>query len=89
MIENVVIGTPLCSTVYLLSTGEADDWVEEFDKTHFTRERFLPQILKDIGFVKSTSEIKRNRPDLWVELKGPDCFWVKLGKKRLYVVVGE
>ena len=89
MIENIVIGTPLVSIASLLSDGP-EDWIQnEYKKTKCTGNRFLPQILKDIGAVKSTSEIKRNRPDLWVELKDPDCFWIKIGKRRFYVVVGE
>ena len=31
---------------------------------------FLPHVLVDLGFFPSTSEVKRNRPDLWKEIDG-------------------
>ena len=34
-------------------------------------------------------EVRRNRPELVVTLDKPNCFWVKWGKKIVYVVVGE
>jgi hypothetical protein len=33
-----------------------------------TEEKWLPQVLTDLDFFKSNSEVKRNRPDLWREL---------------------
>ena len=67
-----------------------EDWVKnERSQTYFTDERFLPAVLKEAGIVPSTSEVRRNRPELMITVDKPDCFWVKWGKKRVYIVVGE
>ena len=89
MFHNIVIGKPLAEPWELISNSE-----EEFEKddrrdTLFTNERFLPALLVDAGVVKSRSEVKRNKPELCKELIEPDCFWVKWGKQRIWIVVGE
>lgn len=89
MIQNVVIGNPLVSPEFLLATNK-DDWENnEKSQTLFTEERNLPAILKEAGIVPSISEVRRNRPELMIKLETPDCFWVKWGKKRVYIIVGE
>lgn len=89
MIQNVVVGTPLINPELLISTN-IDDWEDnEKSQTLFTEERYLPAILKEAGIVPSISEVRRNRPDLIMRLETLDCFWVKWGKKRVYIVVGE
>lgn len=89
MIQNIVIGKPLIEAWTLISSSE-DEW-ENFDKdyTLFTEERFLPAILVKAGITKSNSEVKRNRPELFKELRELDCFWLKWGKNKIYVIVGE
>lgn len=87
--ENVIIGLPLIKASELLAKDERDYSVNEFSKTFFTNIRFLPKILKEIGLVSSTSEIKRNRPDLWITLDKPDFLQIKWGKRFVYIVVGE
>lgn len=89
MFLNAVIGTPLVDPATLLSYDK-EDW-EKVEKvqTLFTNQRFLPALLKEVGIAPSTNEVRRNRPDLVVALDKPDCFWVKWGKKKLYIVVGE
>lgn len=87
--ENVVIGLPLVKASELLAKDEKDYYSNEFDKTFFTSIRFLPRILKEVGLVNSTSEIKRNRPDLFIKLDKPDFLQIKWGKKFLFVVIGE
>lgn len=37
-------------------------------KTYYTEERFSPRILVDIGIYPSVNEIRRNKPELMVEL---------------------
>ena len=89
MIRNIVIGKPLIEPEKLLAYDE-EDWVSnEKDQTMFTELRSLPAILKEAGVVASTSEVRRNRADLNVVLDKLDCFWIKWGKKRVFVVVGE
>ena len=89
MYQNIVIGTSLVPVKELLASSN-EDWTEiESKVTFYTQERYLPAILKEAGIVKSTSEVRRNRPDLCKVLSEPDCFWLKIGKRRLYIVVGE
>lgn len=88
MIHNIVIGKPLVDLHHLLALNIEDWELNEFHQTHCTSERSLPAVLKEAGIVPSTSEVRRNRPELMVTLNNPDCFWVKWGKKRVYIVVG-
>ena len=88
-IMNVVVGTPLVDP-WMLLADDATDWeVNEKQQTLFTEQRYLPAILKEAGIVPSISEVRRNRPDLVITLDKLDCFWIKWGKKRLYIVVGK
>ena len=89
MFHNIVIGKPLVEPWQLIAFDK-EDWekIEEKD-TLFTEERFLPAIMVEAGIVKSRSEVKRNQPDLCKELRELNCFWLKWGKKRIWVVVGE
>ena len=73
----------------LLSLDDLDWKNNEQPQTLFTETRYLPAVMKEAGVVQSTSEVRKNRPDLNISLENPDCFWVKWGKKRLYVIVGE
>ena len=89
MFHNIVIGTPLIEPWKLISENE-QEW-EDFDKkdTLFTEERFLPALLVDAGVVKSKNEVRRNKPEFLITLNDLDCLWIKWGKKRIYIVVGE
>jgi hypothetical protein len=51
----------------------------------------LPRILVDIGIYPSVSEIKRNKPELMVELNQLDFLDnLKVSKKRrVWILVGE
>ncbi len=42
--------------------------------TIYTSETWLPRLLVDLDFFPSTSEIKRNRKDLWRDVKEWDHF---------------
>ncbi len=88
MIQNVVIGVPLVAAQELIAFDQTDWEENERDKTLFTNTRFLPAIMKEADLVSSTSEVRRNQPNLLVNLNEPDCFWLKWGKKFLFVVVG-
>ena len=89
-IENIVIGTPLVSAKELLSAND-NDWINvEFEKTLFTNERSLPNILVQLGIYPSISEIRRNKPELMIRLDKIDFINIKPKKKRpLWIVVGE
>lgn len=53
-------------------------------------ERFLPRILVDIGIYPSVNEIRRNKPELMIELKQLDFLDnLKVKKRRLWILVGE
>lgn len=87
--QNVVISKPLVEPCELLAYDEAD-WLEnELKNTLFTETRFLPAIMKEAGLVQSAREVRRNRPELCIDLAGPDCMEVKWGKRQLYIVIGE
>lgn len=88
MIQNIVIGDPLVDTWQLLASDMKDWENNESGQTLFTRERNLARVLKEAGVVSSISEVRRNRPELFRMLDEPDCFWVKWGKHRVYIVVG-
>ena len=89
-IENIVIGTPLVSAKELLSANDSD-WVNvEFEKTIFTNERYLPNILVQLGIYPSISEIRRNKPELMIRLDKIDFINIKPKKKcPLWIIVGE
>jgi hypothetical protein len=87
-IENIVIGNPIVAPESLLAFN-INDWDRrERELTEFDTERFLPKLLVKYGFTPSTSEVKRNRPDLWKTLDKIDCEEIKIGKKKLFIVVG-
>lgn len=89
MFHNVVIGKPLVEPWVLLANDEKD-WAETEEKdTLFTSTRFLPAVMKEAGIVSSTGEVRRNRPDLCINLESVDFITLKWGKKRLFIVVGE
>ena len=89
MFLNVVIGKPLVDPKTLLALDDLDWKNNEQPQILFTETRYLPAVMKEAGVVQSTSEVRKNRPDLNISLENPDCLWVKWGKKRLYVIVGE
>ena len=89
-IENIVIGTPLVSAKELLSANDSDWANVEFEKTIFTNERYLPNILVQLGIYPSISEIRRNKPELMIRLDKIDFINIRPKKKHpLWIVVGE
>lgn len=88
MFHNIVVGKPLIEPWQLISESQED--FEKFDKrdTLFTEERFLPAILVEAGVAPSRGEVRRNKPELCIELTKPDCIEVKWGKHKLYIIVG-
>lgn len=89
MIQNVIIGELLCEPKDLFAYDEKD-WIENESKvTLYTDERFLPRILVQSGVVSSVSEVRRNKPELCVELQPNDYLEIKWGKKRLFIGVGK
>jgi hypothetical protein len=90
-IENVVIGNPIIEPSDMFSSDE-EDWNNiEREKTYYTEERFLPRILVKLGIYPSVSEIRRNKPELVINLDKPDFINnLKVSKKRrLWILVGE
>ena len=90
-IENIVVGKPLVNPCDIFASCETDWESVEKEKTYFTDERFLPKILVEIGAYPSVSEIRRNKPELMIELN--DCDFIsnlKVSKKRrIWVLVGQ
>lgn len=81
MIQNIIIGKPLVS-LELLGINDTQDTV-------FEDERFLPRLLVKYGFAPSISEIKRNRKDLVRNLDKTDMELIKIGKKKVWIIIGE
>ena len=89
MFHNVVIGKPIVDVSFLLAEDQTDWEENELKYTLFTETRFLPAIMKEAGLVKSTGEVCRNRPELYITLDKLDCINIKWDKKYLYIIVGE
>ena len=89
MFHNVVIGKPLVEPWKLISTSQEDFEKNDRSDTLFTKEHFLPAILVAAGVVSSRSEVRRNKPELWKSLDEVDCMWVRWGKHRIFIVIGE
>ena len=90
-IENIVIGTPIVDPKDMFASSD-DDWnTIEKEKTYYTDERFLPRILVDLGIYPSTSEIRRNKPELVKSLDNLDFIDGLTAKKKrkLWILVGE
>lgn len=90
-VENIVIGTPIAELPQMFASDE-DDWNKvEAEKTYYTDERFLPIILVNLGIYPSISEIRRNKPQLIVNLNEVDFIVdLKVSKKRkLWILIGE
>lgn len=90
-IENIVIGKPIASPESMFSIDDKD-WINnESEKTYYTEERFLPRILVDIGIYPSVSEIRRNKPELMINLDKVDFINKLRVKKRqwIWILVGE
>lgn len=89
-IENIVIGKPISSPTEMFAKGNIDWLTVEKDKTFYTNERFLPRILVDLGLYPSTSEIRKNKPELFITLNKVDFLELKIKKKRkIWILVGE
>ena len=89
MFENVVIGRSIVSPDEYLALNEVDWENNERPKTIFTNTRWLPAVMKEAGIVKSTSKVKKNRPELCISLDKVDFLKIKWGKKFLFIIVGE
>ena len=88
-IENIVIGKPIVESCDIFAK-DMEDWEKnEKEKTFYTEEKFLPKILVEIGATKSISEIRRNRKDLMITLDKLDYKEIKLGKRRMFILVGN
>lgn len=104
MIDNIIIGTPICS--------DAELGILETEETiRFTFEElqddkgvvFLPRVLVKLNMFKSTSQVRNineqrekvatiKDPDarnLWRELSQLEMTEFKIGKQKFWLIVGE
>lgn len=90
-IENIVIGKPICNPELIFGHDKKDWENNEAEKTYYTEERYLPRILVELGIYPSISEIRRNKPELMINLDKVDFMdGIKIKKKRwLWILVGE
>lgn len=89
MIQNIVIDELLIPPQDLFAKDEKDWEENEKEKTLFTSERFLPNLLVEIGIAKSKNEIRKNRPDLVRSLDKIDFEIIKWGKKFVFIAIGD
>lgn len=87
-IENIIIGKPIVNleTLIGIENNKLYNWQEV---TVYEDERYLPKLLVKYGFTSSIREVKRNRKDLDVMLDKLDFMEIKLGKKKICLVIGE
>lgn len=90
-IENIVIGNPIVDPKDVFAISDEDWEFLEKEKTYYTNEHFLPRILVDLGIYPSTSEIRRNKPELVKSLDNLDFIDSLTAKKKrkLWILVGE
>ena len=88
IVKDIVIGKPICEPWYMFC-NEQNEWDDIKDNVLFTEERYLPKLMVDCGLVKSISEVRRNKPELVINLDKPDFIEIKWGKSRLYIQIGE
>ena len=88
IVKDIVIGKPICEPWYMFCNKQ-NEWDDIKDNVLFTEERYLPKLMVDCGLVKSISEVRRNKPELVINLDKPDFIEIKWGKSRLYIQVGE
>lgn len=90
-IENIVIGKPISVPEFMFAADDKDWLYNESEKTCYTDERFLHKILVDLGIYPSISEIRRNKPELMINLGKIDFIdGLKVKKKRwIWILVGE
>lgn len=88
-VANIVIGKPIVELYHLLGSDDKD---KSFIKdTFFTNNRFLPSILKELNLVPSISWVRKNKPELVIELNDLDFIKIQISKKKepIWIVVGE
>ena len=76
---NIVIGNPLVTIEDIFGD----------EKVEIETERFLPKILVKRGIFKSTSQVRKNRPDLGRNLDDIGFEEIKVGKRHLFILIGE
>lgn len=83
------MGKPIVPVWELVAYSEQDYEENEKAITYFTDERTVAKVLVDIGVVKSISEVRRNKPQFCEKLTKLDCGYIKWGKHKFWLVVGE
>ncbi|MCC0678235.1 MULTISPECIES: hypothetical protein [unclassified Clostridioides] len=86
--ENVIVGKPLVDPKNIFAANDKE-WELIKDKIYYTEERFIPRLMVECGIVKSTSEVRRNKPELFYNLDKLDFIKIKWGKRFLWILVGE
>lgn len=86
--KDIIIGSPIVAPWYIFCEEE-NEWNNIKDDIYYTKERFLPKIMVDLGIVKSISEVKRNKPELMISLDKLDYLEINWGKNKLFILVGN
>jgi len=103
-IDNIVIGTPVCSYAELGILDEENTLSLSFEEARNDNgDLFLPAILVQAGLFNSTSEIRRLNKDrlqrkklvdplekdIWRKIVGLEFTHFRVGRKIFWLVVGE
>jgi hypothetical protein len=84
--DNIIIGKPIAN---LNTLGINDDVLNEWTVFEDGSERRLDRLLVKYEFFSSMGQLRKNRPDLVKELNELDFMELKIGRKRVCIVVGE
>jgi len=84
--ENIILEDSEINPVDMLALNSADWELNEIPKTAWVKERFIPRILVDTGIVKSISEVKRNKPELCINIPYNQYLEIKWGKRKFWIL---
>lgn len=84
--ENIIVQDSEVNPIEMLCVNDFDWEYIEKQKTIWTNERYLPRILVDSGVVKSTSEVRRNKPEYNITLPQNKYLEIKWGKRKFWIL---
>ena len=84
--ENIILEDSEINPIGMLSQNEGDWEYNELPKTIWVKERYIPNILVECGIVKSKNEIRRNKPELCIDLPKNQYVEIKWGKRKFWIL---
>ena len=93
-IDHIIVGQLIILEVDEIQHKKSNIILETVDNDSdkancvFEEEWFLPRLLVKYGFFKSTSQLRKNRIDLWRELEENKFEIVRIGHNFIYILTG-